>query len=317
MTSGRETKQKKLSLLLSIIPLITTVISWTNPWHGLLWERTEFRAIGTYTVNVVLEYGPWFWVHASYSYVLYIAGIVLIVREFFSHQSLFRIQAMCVLAGVILPFLINLLYVFRILENRVKDFTPIEIALSGIFFYIGVRKYGLATIRQIPRDQVYKKYADPVLVIDPQERIVDWNEQLFQVFPTKPRIGQMIAEFIPGFDGDALNTHDTEPVFLSVSVPEGELVHHVNARVQPLVFSAEGTISGWCITFFSQIQSTDPSLTLSRQEHKVLALVAEDLSNKEIAVKLGIGESTVKTHVHNLLKKTGATKRAELKEFTE
>lgn len=322
MTGGNRTPFKRLFYLLSVIPLATAAIAWTNPFHRLLWERTEFREIGRYTINVVLEYGPWFWVHTVYSYVLYIAGIVLVVREFVNHQSLFRFQAACVLTGVILPFLINLLYVFRLVEGRVKDFTPLEIALSGLFFYVGVRKYGLATIRQIPRDEVYKRYADPMLVVDPQRRIVDWNEQLTRAFPIRPQIGMPIADALREFDMDALEADaipakETGPSFVSVQIPEGELVRTVNARIQPLVLSPDGKISGWCITLFTHMQSANPSVNLSRQERKVLALVTDNLSNKEIAVKLNIGESTVKTHVHNLLKKTGAQKRSELREFSE
>lgn len=322
MTGGNRTPFRRLFYLLSVIPLATAIVAWTNPVHRLLWERTEFREIGRYTVNVVLEYGPWFWVHTSYSYVLYIAGIVLVVREFINHQSLFRFQAMCVLTGVILPFLINLLYVFRILDNRVKDFTPLEIALSGLFFYIGVKKYGLATIRQIPRDEVYKRYADPMLVVDAQRRIVDWNEQLTRSFPIRPQIGMPIADALRDIDANALDasalpSNGAGPSFVSVQIPEGELTRTVNARIQPLVLSPDGEVSGWCITLFTHMQSPNPALALSRQERKVLALVTEDLSNKEIAIRLNIGESTVKTHVHNLLKKTGAAKRSELREFSE
>jgi two-component system, NarL family, nitrate/nitrite response regulator NarL len=42
---------------------------------------------------------------------------------------------------------------------------------------------------------------------------------------------------------------------------------------------------------------------LSRREWEVAALIGERLSNKEIAVRLGIEVATVKNHVHNLLQK--------------
>jgi len=43
----------------------------------------------------------------------------------------------------------------------------------------------------------------------------------------------------------------------------------------------------------------------------VLALIARGLSNKEIARELTVSVPTVKTHVHNLLHKLGARRRAD------
>lgn len=51
---------------------------------------------------------------------------------------------------------------------------------------------------------------------------------------------------------------------------------------------------------------------LTRQEHRVLLLLAEGLSNKAIALRLGVALPTVKFHVSNLLRKAGCGKRREV-----
>ena len=51
---------------------------------------------------------------------------------------------------------------------------------------------------------------------------------------------------------------------------------------------------------------------LSRREREILRLLFAEKTNKEIAELLYISESTVKFHIHNLLKKTGAKNRFEL-----
>ena len=49
---------------------------------------------------------------------------------------------------------------------------------------------------------------------------------------------------------------------------------------------------------------------LTKREQEVLNLVNEGLSNKDIARRLRISLSTAKTHVHHVLGKMKATRRA-------
>ena len=54
---------------------------------------------------------------------------------------------------------------------------------------------------------------------------------------------------------------------------------------------------------------------LSDRELDVVRFLARGLANKEIARELFISESTVKFHVHNICKKLGCTKRAQVVHF--
>jgi two-component system, NarL family, nitrate/nitrite response regulator NarL len=44
----------------------------------------------------------------------------------------------------------------------------------------------------------------------------------------------------------------------------------------------------------------------------VVALLVRGLRNKQIAADLGIGEGTVKAHLHKVFEKLGVTNRSEL-----
>jgi DNA-binding NarL/FixJ family response regulator len=52
-------------------------------------------------------------------------------------------------------------------------------------------------------------------------------------------------------------------------------------------------------------------LEITEREYEVLQAISEGLSNKEIAEKLFLSESTIKTHVSNLLVKLNAKRRTQ------
>lgn len=54
-----------------------------------------------------------------------------------------------------------------------------------------------------------------------------------------------------------------------------------------------------------------PQTALTSRETEIVRLIDQGLSNKEIAVRLGIEVATVKNHVHNLLEKLRVHRRAE------
>ncbi|NBC29588.1 MAG: hypothetical protein GVY29_06305 [Spirochaetes bacterium] len=51
---------------------------------------------------------------------------------------------------------------------------------------------------------------------------------------------------------------------------------------------------------------------ITKREAEVIALVAEGLSNKQIAERLFVSLATVRTHVYNIFRKTDATSRMDL-----
>jgi two-component system, NarL family, nitrate/nitrite response regulator NarL len=96
---------------------------------------------------------------------------------------------------------------------------------------------------------------------------------------------------------------------LSRDVKSAKLIAAIEAVVEGL-----NTID---ISFIDVLASSSNKITpvlvetLTERELQVLHLVAEGLSNKLIATKLGISEHTVKFHVNSILTKTGALSRTQ------
>jgi two-component system, NarL family, response regulator LiaR len=62
-------------------------------------------------------------------------------------------------------------------------------------------------------------------------------------------------------------------------------------------------------------QSPPPGIGLTERELTVLALMVEGLNNTQIAAKLTVSPSTVKSHVSSILSKLGSTSRTEAVTF--
>ncbi|WP_341715786.1 response regulator transcription factor [Micromonospora sp. FIMYZ51] len=65
----------------------------------------------------------------------------------------------------------------------------------------------------------------------------------------------------------------------------------------------------------ARVEAPPPVDGLTTREQEVLDLVAEGLSNAEIAERLHIGVTTVKTHITSLMTKTGSPNRVRLALF--
>jgi DNA-binding NarL/FixJ family response regulator len=54
---------------------------------------------------------------------------------------------------------------------------------------------------------------------------------------------------------------------------------------------------------------------MTKREREIIVLIAEGMSNKEIALKLNISTHTVKSHVHNVMEKLALHTRLQIAKF--
>jgi DNA-binding CsgD family transcriptional regulator len=87
-----------------------------------------------------------------------------------------------------------------------------------------------------------------------------------------------------------------------------------------IMFTALGIWAGFRLTRPKIVELGSPfqldeanlrTLGISKREYEVLELIAQGLSNQEIADRLFVSTSTVKTHVSNVLAKLDARRRTQ------
>ena len=63
-----------------------------------------------------------------------------------------------------------------------------------------------------------------------------------------------------------------------------------------------------------KVRPTD-AMRMTKREREIIALIAEGLSNKDIASRLNIATSTIKSHVHNILEKLALRSRLQISAY--
>jgi DNA-binding NarL/FixJ family response regulator len=110
----------------------------------------------------------------------------------------------------------------------------------------------------------------------------------------------VIAAILAGASGYVLKQSDPERLIAAV-----ETAAAGGSLLDPAV---SDTVLHWMRGAASASQSVD---RLSEQERKILPLIAQGKTNRQIAAELFLSEHTVKTYVSSLLKKLQLARRAE------
>jgi DNA-binding NarL/FixJ family response regulator len=102
--------------------------------------------------------------------------------------------------------------------------------------------------------------------------------------------------------------------YLTKDVPPAELIEAVLAvaRGEPRIAPA---MASRMLMELGRSPTPDPLEALSAREREVIGLLAQGLRNREIAERLVISETTVKTHVRHVLEKLRFRNRAEAAAF--
>lgn len=192
-------------LLLLIFPALTVVLAWTNGLHGLMWQYIRLDTSGTFPV-AAKTYGPWFWAIAVYSYLLNIFSELLLALSLRRKSLLYREQSLALFIGLLLLFVMNALYIFKIGPISRYDLTPVAAGVSGLIIAWGIFRYRLFDIVPVARENIIENMEDGLIVLDAKNRIADMNRTAKIIFgnPDLRAIGQEAAAFFknqPAFAG--------------------------------------------------------------------------------------------------------------------
>jgi len=161
-------------LLLAPIPLLTLLLLFTNPSHQLVWQQVQLLDGPGFTY-IGNTYGPWFWIHTAYSYLLLTLALARFIESFLGSPPQYRGQPLTLIIGLAIPFGGNIAHLFGMSPTPGIDPTPLLFSLSGLVILLGLFRYRLFEVVPIPQEDVLKSMSEGLLVLDRQNRLVDIN----------------------------------------------------------------------------------------------------------------------------------------------
>ena len=182
-------------LALCVIPLITTVLVWTNDYHHLMRATVWLDTSGSYDV-VGRTWGAWFWVHSAYSYTLLAAAIGVLISVSLTAPSLYRRQPIALVAGSLIPIVFHIVFMVSPEIAPAWDYTPVGFTIGGIVIAWGLFRIPLFNLVPIARHALVEGMADAVLVLDEADRVVDLNASAQTLIsrPKKQILGRPLAD---------------------------------------------------------------------------------------------------------------------------
>lgn len=285
--TGREQWQTPRYVIpLFIIPLITIILLWTNESHGLMYQRVWLDTGGSFP-NFASDRGIWFWVHATYSYIVMLLAVIFLLYSIARSPEFYRGQVATLLIGVLAPWVGNAIHISELSPFPNLDVTPFAFAITGLAFAWSLFGFRLLDIVPTARDLVFESMDDAIIVMDIQDRVVDLNGAARAIIgpPADMAIGRYLTEVLP-------EQRTLIESFLTVRQLRTELTFGVDEtartfdlRISP-VHNRRGDMSGRLvvlrdITQRKQVEkklaeARDQALEALRLKSRILAVVSHD-----------------------------------------
>lgn len=183
--SGREDWLSTRNLLvLGVEPVLTLLFVWTNSLHHLVFTSISMVEQDGFSY-LELGRGPWYGVNLVYSYVVILSALLVLVDGMLRSSPLLKNQYRIVLLAALAPWGMSMYYEYMLKASQL-DLAPITFGLSGVFFTYSVLRNRFLEVIPVARSRIIESMSDGILVLDRQNRVVDFNPVMQEFLARKP-----------------------------------------------------------------------------------------------------------------------------------
>ncbi|CAG0993961.1 two-component system, sensor histidine kinase [Anaerolineales bacterium] len=220
---------------LAVVPSLTSILAVTTEWHGLFWSNPQLTFAPNFS-DFSVTYGPWYWVHFAYSYLLILAGTIIVFRTIRRSKGLLRRQAVALIVAVLTPWFGNIIYFSGFNPIPYLDLTPFAFTITVFSLTWAILGFRLVDLAPVARDQIVDDMKDGMIVLDAENYIADIN------FSAERMIGLSASQVIGKPASEALSRwpdlverySQSTDVLDEISVGEGAALNWLELQISPL-----------------------------------------------------------------------------------
>lgn len=166
---------EKIEKFLWLIPAVLYLTLLTSGFHKLFFTAFQTTVVGGY---VALEniYGPLFYVHTGYSYLLIVSGIGMLAVSLIAKFKQYGVQAYGLIIGVLAPLIGNAYFLFGSPPPGFPDPTPIIFTVTGIAFAWAIFGGHILEVVPLAHEFIVRKLSTGVMILDADKNIRDIND---------------------------------------------------------------------------------------------------------------------------------------------
>jgi PAS domain S-box-containing protein len=185
---------------LTVVAVCALAVLATDEWHGWFWGPMTVQPVGQYVV--LRGRAPGFWINVGYTYVVLGLGLALLLQHTVHSPYLYRRRAVILMAGAILPWAGNIVFVAH-REEMIFDPTPFLFTCTALVAALAVFRYDLLEPAPTLRDARIGSVGDAVIILDGRRRVADLNAaaQAMLGLRRAEAAGRDIGDLLPGWPG--------------------------------------------------------------------------------------------------------------------
>lgn len=209
------------------IPLTSLALAWTSQWHQLIWTSIEMPKDGS--PFSTYRYGPWFWVLAAQHYVITALSTLILMSARSRVTHAFRAPMMGVVVAMLISWIGNILYIFKLGPWPGLNYLTMSLGLSGAVLAWAVVSEGLLDLLPRAREALLETIADGVTILDRTDRVIYANAAAQDHLGMKSG-----SSSVPPVVGIPERNRSSAPWLGEMAVPNGSNTRWLDVRVDPV-----------------------------------------------------------------------------------
>lgn len=285
----------KATILIFTLPLVTYLLVLSNSYHHLHYKEVLMDFSGPFPL-LSITIGPWYYIHTTFFYLSLISGNLLLLVRFKNADPLYRKQSNLLIIAGFIPWAFNIIYLVGFRPFNHIDLTPYAFLFSYLFIGIGLLKFDLFDLKPIARDKVFEFISKGILVLDPKERIIDFNEPVLKILnnPNYSLIGKSITEVFG--ENHLIDTQikKREKVSFEITMELEETKMYYTINIMP-IFNKKNAFRGVIILMVDITSQKEDQNILQQQSEelrktnslkdKLFTIISHDLKGPVLGIK--------------------------------